>query len=139
MNFDASGPKYITPVFGFLVSGVSTPHNLIRVWSYLPSGTAISSVSPSIAFITIAALSLYFSKSDIAELSVVGVGMRTHYGVADKLFGALAKAKVNIDSITTSEIRISCIVDKKQAEKALEAVCLAFELDKPAEKRKQAK
>jgi len=76
-----------------------------------------------------------FVRDDIAEISVVGVGMRTHYGVADKMFGALAKAKVNIDSITTSEIRISCIVNKEQADKALEAVCAAFELDKPAEKR----
>jgi len=76
-----------------------------------------------------------FVRDDIAEISVVGVGMRTHYGVADKMFGALAKAKVNIDSITTSEIRISCIVDEKQAEEALVAVCEAFELDKPASER----
>jgi len=78
-----------------------------------------------------------FIRDDIAEVSVVGVGMRTHYGVADKLFSALAEAKVNIDSITTSEIRISCIVDKGQSKKALRAVCRAFELDKPAEQRKQ--
>jgi aspartate kinase len=76
-----------------------------------------------------------FIRDDIAEISVVGVGMRTHYGVADAMFGALAEAQVNIDSITTSEIRISCVVDKKQAEKALNAVCEAFELDKPAEQR----
>ncbi|MHC4545055.1 MAG: aspartate kinase [Planctomycetota bacterium] len=76
-----------------------------------------------------------FVRDDIAEISVVGVGMRTHYGVADKMFSALAKAKVNIDSITTSEIRISCIVNKDEAEKALEALCLAFELDKPAQDR----
>ena len=75
------------------------------------------------------------ARDDIAEISVVGVGMRTHYGVADKMFSALAEIKVNIDSITTSEIRISCIVNKAQAEKALEAICVAFELDKPAEKR----
>jgi aspartate kinase len=76
-----------------------------------------------------------FIRDDIAEVSVIGVGMRTHYGVAEKMFGALAEAKVNIDTITTSEIRISCSVSKKQAEKALEAVCLAFELDKPAKVR----
>jgi len=79
-----------------------------------------------------------FVRDDIAEISVVGVGMRTHYGVADRMFSALAKAQVNIDAITTSEIRISCIVDKNQAEKGLEAVCLAFDLDKPAEKRKKS-
>jgi aspartate kinase len=76
-------------------------------------------------------------RDDIAEVSVVGVGMRTHYGVADKMFGALAEAKVNIDSITTSEIRISCIVNKEQADEALRAVCLAFELDKLAQARRQ--
>jgi len=76
-----------------------------------------------------------FIRDNIAEISVIGMGMRTHYGVAGKMFGALAKAEVNIDSITTSEIRISCVVNKNQAEKALQAVSVAFELDKPAEKR----
>ena len=76
-----------------------------------------------------------FVREDIAEVSVIGVGMRSHYGVAEKMFGALAEAKVNIDSITTSEIRISCAVDEDQAEKALEAVCRVFQLDKPAELR----
>lgn len=79
-----------------------------------------------------------FTRDDIAEVSAVGIGMRTHYGVADKMFSALAKAKVNIDSITTSEIRISCIVDKNQAQDALAAICEAFELDKPAEQRAKA-
>ena len=78
-----------------------------------------------------------FVRNDIAEISVVGVGMRSHYGVADRMFKALAVAKVNIDSITTSEIRISCIVDLDDAEKALVAVCEAFELDKPADERTQ--
>ena len=76
-----------------------------------------------------------FIRKDIAEVSVIGVGMRSHFGVADKMFSSLAKAQVNIDSITTSEIRISCIVDEHEAKKALEAVCIAFELDKLAEKR----
>ncbi|MBN2593384.1 MAG: aspartate kinase [Sedimentisphaerales bacterium] len=77
-----------------------------------------------------------FIREDIAEVSVVGVGMRSHYGVAEKMFEALAEAKVNIDSITTSEIRISCAVDDDQAEKALVAICGAFELHKPADVRK---
>lgn len=76
-----------------------------------------------------------FVRDDIVHISVVGVGMRTHYGVADKMFSALAKEEINIDTITTSEICISCIVDEKQGEKALIAVCRAFDLDKPAEKR----
>ena len=78
-----------------------------------------------------------FIRDDIAEVSVVGVGMRSHFGVADAMFTALAKAEINVDSITTSEIRISCVVDKNVAEKALKAVCLAFELDKPVEQRKK--
>lgn len=77
-----------------------------------------------------------FVRDDIALVSVVGVGMRSQYGVAEKLFGSLAKAKVNIDSITTSEIRISCAVGRDEVERALEAVCLAFELDRPARQRK---
>lgn len=80
-----------------------------------------------------------FYRDDIAEVSVIGVGMRTHYGVANMMFGALAKEKINIDSITTSEIRISCIVDKDQGDKALISVCRAFELDKPVEKRSYVK
>ena len=80
-----------------------------------------------------------FVRDNIAQVSVVGVGMRSHFGIADTMFTALAKAKVNIDSITTSEIRISCVVDKKEAKKALAALCEAFELDKPTAKRKQTK
>jgi aspartate kinase len=76
-----------------------------------------------------------FVRDDIAEVSVVGVGMRTHYGVAEKMFGALAKARINIDAITTSEIRISCVVSKNQAEDALRTVSAAFELDKLAQDR----
>ncbi|MFA5251094.1 MAG: ACT domain-containing protein, partial [Phycisphaerae bacterium] len=76
-----------------------------------------------------------FVRDDIAEISVVGVGMRTHYGVAERMFGSLAKAKINIDSITTSEIRISCVVSIKQADEALRTVSVAFELNKPPQER----
>ncbi len=76
-----------------------------------------------------------FIREDIAEVSAVGVGMRSHYGVANKMFQALADAKINVDSITTSEIRISCIVDKTDGDTALTAICHAFELDKPAVER----
>ncbi|AQQ71300.1 Aspartokinase [Limihaloglobus sulfuriphilus] len=76
-----------------------------------------------------------FVREDIAEVSIVGIGMRTHYGVADKMFNALAQKQVNIDSITTSEIRISCIIDKDQGDMALETLCTVFELDKEPEDR----
>jgi aspartate kinase len=74
-------------------------------------------------------------REDVASVSVVGVGMRTHYDVAEKMFASLAKTKINIHSITSSQISISCVVDETQAEKALQAVCAAFELDKPAGQR----
>ena len=80
-----------------------------------------------------------FYRDDIAEVSAIGVGMRTHYGVANLMFSALAKEKINIDSITTSEIRISCIVDKAQGDKALTCICKTFELDKPVNKRSYVK
>ena len=52
--------------------------------------------------------------SDLAKVSVVGVGMRVHTGVAQRMFKALADAKINIQNITTSEIKISCIIDKER-------------------------
>jgi aspartate kinase len=68
--------------------------------------------------------------ADLAKVSVVGVGMRTHTGVAQRMFKALADAKVNIQNITTSEIKISCIIDKADGAKALQIVHAAFELEK---------
>jgi aspartate kinase len=67
-------------------------------------------------------------QGDLAKVSVVGVGMRVHTGVAQRMFKALADAKVNIQNITTSEIKISCIIDKEQGPKALQTVHDAFEL-----------
>jgi aspartate kinase len=63
-----------------------------------------------------------------AKVSAVGVGMRSHTGVAGKMFRALAEAGVKIHHITTSEIRISCILAKEDGEKALRAVHAAFGL-----------
>src|SRR5688500_1734169 len=67
-------------------------------------------------------------QADLAKVSVVGVGMRVHTGVAQRMFKALADAKVNIQNITTSEIKISCIIDKENGPKALQIVHDAFEL-----------
>jgi aspartate kinase len=67
---------------------------------------------------------------DLAKVSIVGVGMRGHTGVAQKMFKALAEQKVNIQNITTSEIRISVIIAKDDAAKALNIVHDAFELGK---------
>jgi aspartate kinase len=66
----------------------------------------------------------------LAKVSVVGVGMKQSTGVAAKMFGALAQEKVNIQNISTSEIRISCIIAKEDGDKALRAVHAAFDLGK---------
>lgn len=66
------------------------------------------------------------SDERIAKLSVVGVGMRSHSGVAAKMFDALAKEGVNINMISTSEIKISVVIDISKAEQATRAVHAAF-------------
>lgn len=68
--------------------------------------------------------------SKIAKLSVVGIGMRSHCGVAEKMFSILADEKINIQMISTSEIKISCVIDEAHADRALRAVHTAFGLDK---------
>ncbi|MCB1196137.1 aspartate kinase [bacterium] len=72
----------------------------------------------------------YTIDKSIAKLSVVGIGMRSHSGVAAKMFGALAKAGINISTISTSEIKISCIIPEKDAKKAVQVLHSEFELDK---------
>ena len=67
----------------------------------------------------------------VAKVSVVGLGMRTHTGVALEMFLALSDAGVNIQMITTSEIKISVLVDRPSARKALQVVHRAFHLEQP--------
>jgi aspartate kinase len=67
--------------------------------------------------------------ADIGKLSVVGAGMRTHSGVSSTLFAALAEAGINIEMISTSEIRISVVTSSKQLDDAARAVHTAFGLD----------
>ncbi|MFL5244201.1 MAG: aspartate kinase [Gemmataceae bacterium] len=67
----------------------------------------------------------------VSKVSVVGAGMRTHTGVAERMFAALADAQVNMKMITTSDIKISVLVDKAEGMKALRAVHQAFKLHEP--------
>lgn len=67
--------------------------------------------------------------SNVAKVSIVGVGMRSHVGVASSMFDALAHAGVNIMMISTSEIKVSCVIDVKEAETAMKVLHKAFELD----------
>ena len=66
---------------------------------------------------------------NIAKLSVVGAGMRTHSGVAASLFDALAGAGINLELISTSEIKISVVIAKDKADEAARVVHAAFQLD----------
>ena len=64
----------------------------------------------------------------VAKISIVGVGMRSHSGVAARMFGALAREGINIQMIATSEIATSCVIEDKYAELAVRALHDAFEL-----------
>ena len=68
----------------------------------------------------------------VCKISVVGIGMRSHAGVAAKMFRTLAGEGINIKVITTSEIKISVLVDRKYMELAVQALHDAFGLDSPA-------
>jgi aspartate kinase len=65
---------------------------------------------------------------NIAKVSIIGIGMRSHSGVAATMFDTLAKAGVNIEMISTSEIKISVIIQLLDAEKAARAIHDAFHL-----------
>ncbi len=80
-------------------------------------------------FGTLAEQGIVVHEEGIAKVSIVGVGMRNHAGVAAKMFQVLADEGVNIRVISTSEIKISCIIDEKYAELAVRALHTAFGLD----------
>jgi aspartate kinase len=71
-----------------------------------------------------------FGDVKISKVSVIGVGMKDHSGVAAKMFTALATENINIMMISTSEIRISCIIEEKYTELAVQVLHTAFGLDK---------
>ncbi|EIK44834.1 aspartate kinase, monofunctional class [Cellvibrio sp. BR] len=76
------------------------------------------------------------SDDQVAKVSIVGVGMRSHAGVASKMFTALAEDRINIQMITTSEIKISVIIDERYLELAVRSLHTAFGLDaEPSEGR----
>lgn len=66
---------------------------------------------------------------DVAKVSVIGVGMKSHTGVAETMFGALSAKSINIDVISTSEIKISVLIDADYTELAVRALHTAFDLD----------
>lgn len=68
---------------------------------------------------------------NIAKVSIIGVGMRSHSGVASQMFEALAKENINIQMISTSEIKVSVVIEEKYTELAVRALHTAFGLDVP--------
>ena len=74
--------------------------------------------------------------SKIAKISIVGAGMRSHSGVAAKIFKSLSKEKINILMISTSEIKVSCIIEQKHTKVAVNALHKAFGLEKKAARKK---
>jgi aspartate kinase len=84
---------------------------------------ALNGAQPDIGFETL----LYDDR--IGKVSLIGAGMRSHPGVSATFFGALADAAVNIEMISTSEIRISVVVDQKDVDVAVTAAHRAFDLD----------
>ncbi len=70
-------------------------------------------------------------EEEVSKVSIVGTGMRTHTGVAERMFAALAAAGINMKMITTSDIKISVLVNKTDGLKALKAVHQTFQLDQP--------
>jgi aspartate kinase len=66
--------------------------------------------------------------SEVAKVSIVGVGMQSHFGVAARMFETLSREGINIMMISTSEIKISCVIDEKDTEKAVRVLHDAFEL-----------
>jgi aspartate kinase len=68
--------------------------------------------------------------TNITKISIVGVGMRNHSGIASTMFNVLAKEGINISMISTSEIKVSCVIEEKYTELAVRALHDAFELDK---------
>ena len=70
------------------------------------------------------------SNQSIAKVSIVGVGMRSHSGIASKMFNTLAAEGINIQMISTSEIKVSCVIDDKYTELAVRVLHNAFGLDK---------
>jgi aspartate kinase len=70
------------------------------------------------------------SDDGIAKVSIVGVGMRSHPGVAAQMFASLAEGGINIEMISTSEIKIACVVKQTDGPKAVKLLHAAFGLEK---------
>jgi aspartate kinase len=73
------------------------------------------------------------TQEQMGKVSIIGAGMRSHPGVAAKVFEVLASREVNIEMISTSPIKISCVISREQVEHAVQALHGAFELSEPSD------
>ena len=73
--------------------------------------------------------------ANMAKVSIVGAGMKTHPGVAATMFRVLADNHINIEMISTSSIKISCVIEKQHTERAVRALHAAFQLEKESIQR----
>ncbi len=71
------------------------------------------------------------ASEEMGKVSIVGAGMRSHPGVAAKMFGVLAEEGINLEMISTSPIKISCVIGRERVERAVQALHAAFELSGP--------
>ncbi|MGB8956149.1 MAG: ACT domain-containing protein, partial [Tumebacillaceae bacterium] len=68
-------------------------------------------------------------EEDLAKVSIVGAGMISNPGVAAQMFGSLAEAGISIKMVSTSEIKVSCVIEKAQAHRAVQVLHASFGLD----------
>jgi aspartate kinase len=132
--FSALGDHHI--VVDDIIQNVSTQENggAFTDVSFTVAKTDLADTKKTADRLTVELGAAGHSDSPVARVSVVGVGMRSHTGVAGKMFRALADADINIHAITTSEIKISVILAPSDADNALRAVHRAFGLSEgPAE------
>ncbi|MES0372621.1 MAG: ACT domain-containing protein, partial [Mariprofundaceae bacterium] len=67
----------------------------------------------------------------VAKVSIIGVGMRSHTGIARKMFETLAKESINIQMITTSEIKVTVVIEEQHVDRAVQSLHTEFGLDQP--------
>lgn len=107
-----SSPQYEKNTISFTIEEKDLPE-VMRVMEEIKSAISVEELSYD---------------SDMAKVSIVGAGMQSHPGVAAKMFTVLGQAGINIEMISTSEIKISCAVKRKNGKKAVKIIHEAFEL-----------
>ena len=112
-----------------IVQNVSTDGKYTNLTFTLPRGD-LDTAMTTLRSVKAMKSALITTDDNVAKVSVVGIGMRSHTGVAQRMFQALSEKKINIQVITTSEIKVSVLIDESYLELAVRALHTAFDLDK---------